>query len=80
MENNQNTNVLETAILVVIIIVVAPVIINGLLLIGASIYNAFQPKLYDLTLTFEDGTTQTYRGTKKEMEKILASQKRNEAA
>lgn len=71
MENKNELTTLEVIGLVAFVIIVAPVIINGVLIIGASIYNALQPKIYELTITHEDGISETYRGTKKELKKII---------
>lgn len=74
MENNRS-DVLVTLIVVVAVIIIAPIVINGLLTIGATIINAFQPKIYELTVTYSDGSTKKNRGTKKELDKLISEQK-----
>lgn len=70
----KETNVMDAlnvVILVVAVAIVAPIVAQGMAILGMAIVDALQPKRYEMTLTFEDGRTETKRGTKKELEKWL---------
>jgi len=75
-EKSDVMGVLEVVILVVAVAIVAPIVTQGMVILGTAIINALQPKQYEMTLTYEDGSTETKKGTKKELEKWLNEKQR----
>ena len=68
-EKTNDMGALHLIVCVVAVAIVAQIVAQGIAIFGSAIINALQPKQYELTLTFEDGTTETRIGTKKELEK-----------